>query len=486
GMNREPTSFPDLIQLIQRREGIRVFAPVLSGDSLALIPAESLSVIPKDSMRALQRASRRVARAWGDRWIAAAADQAAPRQLMTMLLALDRDYAGALKELAAAESIGIQTPAWSPAARRLVILGKSGNIAGASRIADSLANGGFFANMNNLAASSDAAIWSFALNLARGRASAAQVLLEQQAALRRAVAPGAPNPEFTALLTLMGNQDPEDEPHITRQFRGRQLDSLLAHLADFVAAPQLGPWLPMILSVLADVADTTNKRSADLLVAADSLAKRGQNFLAFSTASNAVTNDTMLEPKAAGFAWYRGPAEAYNAVKRSAAARMRPGSATVSERQAVFEWKVDDSAPFALDRAESPAGRVEYSWEVNVDLGTRYYRMTTNSQAKSAVAAPRAVLLGDVLPPTANRSVFGGASAAGVQKDTTRLLNVTLRTEIAPGVLRMIVNDPVVVESLRRARPAQARFRFFPCAVPVGTVGRRECLDERIAITYSP
>jgi len=49
-------------------------------------------------------------------------------------------------------------------------------------------------------------------------------------------------------------------------------------------------------------------------------------------------------------------------------------------------------------------------------------------------------------------------------------------------VLRMIVTDRGVLDALRRARPAQARFRFRPCARPVG--GAEQCVDERVTIGY--
>jgi hypothetical protein len=482
GVLREPSSFADLLQMLRGRENVRTYFPVLR-DSLVLVPAESLTAIPKDSLKALRKAARTAGRSWAERWVTVAGDQAAPHQLMSVLLALDGEYAAALRELAAAESIGVQTPAWSAPARRLVILARSGDLSGAARIADSLSAGGFFANPNSLVASADAATWSFALHLLRGRVASAQTLYQQASGMRRMLTPGAPTPEFTAFLSLMGNEDPEDEPGIPRELRARQMDSVAAHVNEFVAAPHLGPWLPMMLAMLADVADTTKKRSAELLKAADALAAKGQTLPAFHLASNAVANDSTLEPAAARYAWYRTGAEAFNAVRLATQSRFKAATATVSGQQAVFEWRVDDAAPFTRNRSETPPGRPEYRWNVSVDADGRYYRLTA-STSKYAVATPASGTLSELLE-TASRSVSAGTMVADVMKDTTRL-TVNLRTESGPGVLRMIVSDSTMVGTLRRTRPSHARFRFEPCVIPVGTVGRKQCVDERIAITYAP
>ena len=481
---REPRSFPDLLQMMQRRSDVRVFNTLLR-DSLVLVPAESLSIIPKDSMKAMRKTLRGIGRSWAEKWLTVAGDQAAPHQLMSVLLSFDGEYPAALRELAAAESIGVQTPTWSAPARRLVLLGKSGDIAGAARIADSLAAGGFFSNPNNFAGSSDAAMWSFALHVLRGRTANAQTLLQQQTAMRKMTSPTAANAELTAFMLLMGNADPEDEPNISRAVRSRQLDSALAHLPELLATPQLGPWMPMMLSMLAEAADTTKKRTATLLKAADAVAGKDPR-AAYFIASNAVVDDSTLEPSAGAFPWYREHAEKYNTVKRAAVARMHPGSATVNAQHAVFEWKVDDATPFPFNRAETPPGRTEYRWEVSVEVGARYYRFMTNSLTKSAVATPGSGTLSDILPPIANRMVVGGTLAAGVMKDTTVLSSVPLRVEFASGALRLVVSDTAVVGAMRRTRPAQARFRFEPCIVPVGTQGKRECLTEMISMTYVP
>lgn len=486
GMTREAGSYAEMMQIAQQRDAVRFYQTIMR-DTLALIPVESLTVIPKDTLNAMRKAARVVSRSWAERWLAAAPDQAAPHQLMSVLLMYDHEYAGAIRELAVAESIGVQTPAWSAPARRLVIVARAGDLNVAGRLADSLTTGGFFGNPNNLVASQDAAIWSFALHVLRGRVANAATLLQQLTGMRRMMAPTAPNPEFTAISVLMGNEDPLDEPGISRAIRAAQLDSTLARLTDFVASPQISPWLPLMLPLFAEVADTSKARLASLLPAADALAAKGHAALAFQIASNAIASDTTLEAKAGAYPWYRTGAEAFNATRVATTARFKPGTATVTPNQVIFEWRVDDAAPFTRNRAETPAGRTEYRWEVTVQAGNRYFRLTTSSGAKSAGAAPVSGTLADVLPGSSNRGVLtGAADATGAMKDTTRLQNVVLRTEIAPGVLRMIVTDQSIIETLRRSRPTHARYRFEPCVTPVGVVGQRQCLDERIPISYTP
>jgi len=57
-------------------------------------------------------------------------------------------------------------------------------------------------------------------------------------------------------------------------------------------------------------------------------------------------------------------------------------------------------------------------------------------------------------------------------------------TEIAPGVLRLIVTDKSALDYLRNAKPAEALFRFEPCIRPVGSTATLQCGDVKVPITY--
>lgn len=483
GLGRAPTSYVDLMTMLTRSQNVTIYTPLLR-DTILLVPAESLSAIPKDTLRELRRQARAVARSWAERWLAVAPDEAAAHQTISELYALDGEYAAALRELAAAESLGVQQPAWSAATYRLKYLAKSGDVAAAGRIADSLTAAGFWGMPANIVGSTEAGPWAFGLQVARGRVANADAIVQQAIALRRMFA-ADPLPAFRAILILMGNEDPADEPGISRDFRRREVDTVLAHIEDFAATPLLGPWLPYMLPALVEIADTTKRRARDVLTAAATLASKGKQTLAFQLAVNAVAMDTSLERDAAAFPWYRSAAETLNAQRQARMSRFRPGSATITAQQAVFEWRVNDSTGFARNLLESPPGVSEYRWDVTIEGAQRYVRLILGSNPKAAADAPASVPLTELVNPSVGRGVAVGAlNSAGVMTDTTRAQNVTFRTEVVPGALRFILSDPALISRLRAERPNRARFRFAPCLRPIGQPGEPRCVDERIPIEY--
>ena len=483
GVDRAPSSFPDLMQSLRQREHIRIYVPLL-GDSLILVPAESLAAIPKDSIRAMRKRARASAKQWADRWMAVASDESAPFALAAELHSYDHEYPEALAALAKAESLGVQNPAWSAPARRSVFLAKAGNLAASTRLADSLTAAGFFANPNNMLSSADAGMWAFALDLIAGHLPRAGALMEQEIALRRLL--GAPNVEYNAFVQIMGNEDPEEEPGISRAIRAMELDSLVAHLKEAIASPQLGPLTPLLLPMLAEVSDTTKQRTAGLLKVADGIANGGKPQLAFQIANNAVQSDSTLEGEAAKFSWYRTGAEARNTAASATQQRFRVGSATIAADRAVFEWTVADTGSFPINRAETPIGQGEYKWEVTMDLGGRYYRLVQALPTKMPGAAPASMPLADLIGlPNAQRLLSTGTLMSnGVLKDTTMMQSVSFRAEVAPGVMRMVLTDRNLIDELRRVRPAEARFKIGPCIRPVGSTAKAECVEGTARIVY--
>jgi hypothetical protein len=118
-------------------------------------------------------------------------------------------------------------------------------------------------------------------------------------------------------------------------------------------------------------------------------------------------------------------------------------------------------------------------------MPSRELRLVASAASKNAGAPPASGTFTQLLPPGATRVVFGGTVGAnGVATDTTLLEGVALRTEVAPGVLRMIVTDRGLLDELRRARPVEAKFRFSPCALALGVVGKTACADEKVTISY--
>ncbi|MFQ6046892.1 MAG: hypothetical protein ACE5PT_11140, partial [Gemmatimonadales bacterium] len=82
--------------------------------------------------------ARAVARSWVERWLAASPAVAEAHMWAARLFELEESYDEALSELATADSLGVETELENLAARRMVLLAKSGRRAEASQLSDSL------------------------------------------------------------------------------------------------------------------------------------------------------------------------------------------------------------------------------------------------------------------------------------------------------------------------------------------------------------
>ena len=47
-----------------------------------------------------------------------------------------------------------------------------------------------------------------------------------------------------------------------------------------------------------------------------------------------------------------------------------------------------------------------------------------------------------------------------------------------------VKNLRAMLDQLRKARPAEAQFKFLPCIRPVGSTGKTECMERAVKITY--
>ncbi|MBI3789641.1 MAG: hypothetical protein HY275_02045, partial [Gemmatimonadetes bacterium] len=482
-VTKVPTSMQDLLSMVRQPGLVRLYAYVLR-DSLGLVPRESLSFIPKDTLRAMRKTARAAAIAWAQRWAEATAGSAAPYQLLAELQAMDGDARAGLRSLAKAESIGVQTPAWSAPARRLTYLARAGDLAAASRLADSLTSANFFRNLNTALLNPDAAAWAFALHLWSGRLAMVGTMIEQRTALARMTNPDQPAPSQLAFVVLMGNEDPEDEPGIPRSLRRAVLDSGLAHVEQWAAVDKLRPWLGDLLPMLAEAADKQAPRSGDLLKAAQTLAAAGRDTLAWELAYSTVSTDTLAAIPAATYPFFRKGAEALNASREARKARFRPATATLEAERLVFEWTVQDAQPFTWNLPETPSLGGEYRFESRVQAGNKAFVVAVLSFPKRSGLGVQSGTLAQLLDDKVPRFALSGTlDARGAMADTTRLQSVRVQTEIAPGALRVIVTDRAILDALRASRPKEALFRLLPCPQPIG-VPRRECASDAVAITY--
>ena len=483
GIDQEPASFPELLRLAQQAQHIRFYASILR-DTLVRVPSESLRFIPRDTLDALRKNARAAVRGWVDRWVAAAPGEAAPHLSLAQVNSLDRDFTGALRALHAADSIGIQIPTFSVPIRRMVYLARAGDLRAATRLADSIVATPFFTSSSNVLVNGDGIAWAFVLETIANRTTHAATLLDQQLASLRLTNPALTQPELTAYFLIMGNDNPGEEPGISRAVRAMQLDSLVAHVSS-AAGTTLAPYLAPMLEQIALDADTTRRRLRDLLKAGETLASAGHAQLAFEVANTAVSSDSTLEADAAKSPWYRTAGEAYNAVKLATAHRFHPATATIAADQAVFEWRVDDSLPFSRNRPETPPNRIEYRWSAMINTADRAYRIGVAASPRTPGAPAMSGTLSALLPATARRTLSTGKPLPnGEQSALAVQQSVLVQTEIAPGVLRLIVRDKAILDDLRRAKPSEALFRFEPCIRPVGSSGSLQCGDVKLPIVY--
>ncbi len=476
-------SLPEFLRSLSSPGNLRVYAALMMGDTIGLVPSESLSFVPKDSLKALRKTARAASRAWNARWITASGGEAAPYMLESELANYDGDYPAALRAVAKAESLGVQSPGWVPSARRLLFHAKAGRHVEAMRLADSLNGAGWFKAGVNQMQNGDVMAWAWGLQLMSGRWTTAATMYDTRVAAVRFFSPECPVPTLCALRALMGNEDPDDEPRITKAFRRQELDTLAAHIGDVTSTGSLATVAPVLLPMLAEAADSSSRPWPVVIRAAEQLAQLGRNQLAFDLASNAVRTDSTLRPRFATAPWYRTGTEAMNAAREEARARMHPVSATLGTDRMTFEWKIDDATPFTRNRTETPPGRPEYVWEVALSANGRGYEALVTAGSKAPGAVPTSVPLAELVTPKSTRVIITGKlNAAGTLTDTTALQGSTVRTELQPGVLRMIVSDTTVLGWVRREKPSQVEFRFFPCTEPVEAA--RQCLKEKIAIRY--
>ena len=487
GVERAPASFTEFDA--QRKYGldVRLFYPLLR-DSLALVPGDSLATIQKDSLAAARKRARVIARAWAERWVASAKDVAAPYQKLAQLDAWDGNFSAAVRTRAKADSLLGSSAQSNGRVWQMMLLGKAGDTRTATIIADSLIRAGFF-KQPQFVEYWNAAAWAFHLELLAGNGSRAASVLNQVVEFNRGAVRERSSAGRDAVRAMLGLGSPDAELGISRALRGNVLDSLAAHFDSILRSDSLNQRIPYIVPLLARAADTSGKRSRDALDLASRLASSGKTEAAFELLSNLVVQDSTAEIAAATIDWYRSGAAALNAARASRTSRFEPARATVTASQAVFEWNVRGSEPFVVGAPETPPGALEYFWEVRMIAGEREHLVEITPEPKEVGQLPSSGALSAVLKRSTLRQMTlnwiapdGKPSALSLRLPVTL---ETLRTETAPGVFRVIVTDPVLLDEWRRTKPAEARFRFGPCARPIGVVrSGPSCTDQRVAITY--
>jgi TolB-like protein len=288
----------------------RLFVPVLR-DSLEAVPAEVARAFPADSLALWQQNARDIARAWVNRWLVASPGDAEAHRTLARIEELDGHVPDALRSLATAESLGVETRWEAVPARRMVLLAKLGRVTEARRLADSLASATYFdsvAPIPNLRL--EGPVWAFQLFLLGGDFARAEALLS---GLRHGMATVYGADTLTASAFAGGILSGAGfRPYflivVPVALRLEALDSALASVGRAAPSNLAARALPQLLRLAAPAADPPARArlAARALDAAFALAAGDPSAipLARQLAAAAVQVDGSLAARLASARWY--------------------------------------------------------------------------------------------------------------------------------------------------------------------------------------
>lgn len=287
----------------------KLFVPVLR-DTFEVVPIESTRTWDPDSVARWQQGARDIARAWVGRWLVGSPGDAEAHRTLAHIEELDGHYADALRALATAESLGVETRWEAVAARRMVLLGRLERMAEARRLADSLVTAAYFDSVTPMPSLQiEGPVWAFQLFLLGGEAARAEALL---AGLRRGVmnffsADSVVSGIFAGGILSGAGFRPYFLVVVPEALRLAALDSALAGLPRMDPATLLPRTVPQLLRLDAQSADapTRARLAAHALEAAFGLAAARPDAvpLARQLAAFAVGADSSLAARAAAAPW---------------------------------------------------------------------------------------------------------------------------------------------------------------------------------------
>ncbi|MBI4541852.1 MAG: hypothetical protein HY705_02345 [Gemmatimonadetes bacterium] len=457
----------------------RTFIPLLF-DTLVLVPAESLSLVPEDSVRAARARAIAAARAWVARWLEVGRTEAEAHLWASRMHDLAGEAAEALRELEAADSLGVETGLENVPARRMALLAKLGRYEDGRRVADSLWQAGGLDVTALNAFQIEGLGWAYTLFTLDRQHDQAGSLMDRVAA---ALAPAAAaDPELTAggLAVIILGGYVKQFFSLPAEARTAVLDRVLTD------APRLPPGgtIARMLPFTAGLAlrdSTTPSRSrvaARVLAAAASLADSGRADLAYELATVAAM-DTTQRRAAEALAWYAQRRRAARAEQVATQRRFRPVRAVVTDSMASFAWAVQGES-FTWYRIETAIRESDFHWTAEFEAAGKQWEVIANVD-RTPGSAPRTGTLTELLNASLRALHEVVSPDTAVRHRPVRTAVVRLEPE--PGRFRVVLREPAVVSALRRERPATIRFRFRPCVTdPVDPAIR--CVDEAVPVTY--
>lgn len=473
GYRQEATSLPALLG----RQPDRTFVPVLR-DTIELVPSESTSTVPGDTLVAARERAVRAARQWAERWIAAGPHEADAHLWASRVHAQAGDYALALRALETADSLGVETGLENVPARRMSLLARMERYADGTRVADSLWNAGALDITRLTAYQIEGLGWAwllFVLDRNYGRATA---LLERVAG---PLAPAATaNPQLTAealaVVLLSGNA--QAYFLAPAAIRVRVLDRMLEDAPGLPAGP-ITRLLPFLATLRIEDTSVANRSALTARVAAAAARlETAHPDLAYQLAVVA-RDDSSARRTVDTLAWFAARRRSSEEERLATQRRFRPLRVVVTDSVATFSWAVEGDT-FRWNRVETGPGDPDFRWVAEFAAGGARYEALATAGGRAGAA-----------PTTGTLTALLGASLRLLREivgaDTTQPRRVVslgaVRAEVEPGGLRLVLREPRLLAELRREQPATVRMRFLPCAQPPDG-GRRECVDERVPVTY--
>lgn len=454
----------------------RTFVPLL-GDTVMLVPMESLATYAPDSLTAARQRAIAAARAWVTRWLAAGSNEAESHLWASRVHDLAGDLEAALRELNAADSIGVETGLENVPARRMALLARMGRYADGSRIADSLWRADALDMQSATGFQIEGIGWAHTLFVLNGQHDRAAALLERTAVLLAPAALARPELGAEALAVVFLGGYVRQFFALPREVRVTVVERLLGDAGHLPSTGILARMVPFQVRLLLrdTLAPEVRLRLGErLLAAATALADSGRGDQAFELAHQAA-GDTALQRTIDSVQWFARRRATARAERSAEQRRFRPVAATVSDTAAVFAWQVEGER-FTWYRVETAIGESDYHWTAEFEVGGKHYEVLTHVD-RTPGSRSRSGSLTDLLG-SAIRVLHE------VDRDTTvphrPVGTAVVRAEAQPGGFRMVLRDRAVVDALRRERPAAARFRFRPCEPDPAA----PCVDELVAVRY--
>ena len=232
GVRREAGSFAAVMMGSTEAE----FVPVLR-DTFEMAPRAEFDGLPQAERARLRRRAAEAGMQWMERWLVAGPGDADAHLWTSRMAELLGDFPRALSETERAESLGVESQMENVTGRRLMLLVRTGRLADAGALADSLAAAGVL-RRSFLPVVDRGWHYGAAALLLAGRFSRAAAL---------AAAAGSPGGGAPACRRLLEVLDVGFARSLPDGLIGAIRDSVAAHAQVFGAEPGLAPCLPAVL-----------------------------------------------------------------------------------------------------------------------------------------------------------------------------------------------------------------------------------------------